>query len=186
MGDIMTEDKGNSYKARQTLMLHASKGKMDRGLAVQLFCESSKLVILDEEQPSHLEWKELARQIFKHQGVSAKAILIFVLKYVNNHISFASQINSTIDEWMTRYGVQPKSSLNIDQIDVQFFINVDTRLRGFAGVNVIYINADHFTQNKDTFKTLDESLFGVVMKVDIITLIIHAFSHLKLRQVETN
>lgn len=69
------------------------------------------------------------------------------------------------------------------KIEVKFFKGVDSNLRGFAGINTIYLNAYHFQLNEFKYKNLDKELFHIVSKVDIISLAIHEFSHVRLRMV---
>lgn len=74
MADVMNNDSGPHFKARQTLLLHATKSDMDWRMANHLFRETSKLMIIEEveEEENHVIWKNIAGQVFNHKQVRNK------------------------------------------------------------------------------------------------------------------
>lgn len=78
------------------------------------------------------------------------------------------------------------------QINVQFFSNDMTHLRGFSGINSVYFNKQHFFEKRQIHesKMKEDVTFrnnvNLMLKIDIIALAIHEFSHVRLRQVNIN
>lgn len=79
---------------------------------------------------------------------------------------------------MTEYGCSAKRSVTPE---IAFFFNGPIDLRGFAEVNRIYINADHIT-SKSVNANVESSWLNALTELDIITISIHEYGHVKLRK----
>lgn len=66
------------------------------------------------------------------------------------------------------------------EISVKFVSIQSNEIRGFSGLNVVYINNDHFL-NKFRFKKLDPS--ADVACMDIVSITINEYANVRLRQV---
>lgn len=82
------------------------------------------------------------------------------------------------------FGLVP-ASVDDDDIKISFVTNVTTALRGFTGFNEIFINVDHFADKFDAFKG-DIEILQLIAKIDIISVAIHEYSHVKIRKVKIN
>lgn len=60
--------------------------------------------------------------------------------------------------------------------------NMTSTLRGFSGRDEIFINTDHFREKIDGFKG-DLQLLQILAKIDIISVVLHEFAHVKIRKV---
>jgi len=137
--------------ARQTLMVHASKCAVPTHLAIKLFLAAENLNVIVDESADITRWKDLASQVIGHDQIT---------KIIESHVS--------------KY-VQGKPYLSGKRhFHVKFFNGATTQLRGFAGVNVVYINAEHFLEKKKKFSTFQVDL-------DVCSLIIHELAHIHLR-----
>lgn len=65
---IETED--DHTKARQTLLLHASKGDIGMMMAAQLFMSISQMQVIQEENARMNIWKDLGLKLIAHKEVS--------------------------------------------------------------------------------------------------------------------
>lgn len=100
-------------------------------------------------------------------------------------LEISLQVNEIIDNGVREYLI-PCLNTNENKIDIRFVVELPETIRGFAGVNTVYVNANHFMQNLNDFRFIkDHEYLDLIMKVDIITLILHEYSHIKLRKVCT-
>lgn len=57
----------------------------------------------------------------------------------------------------------------------------EAELRGFAGFDYVYINFTHFDTKRYTERKFDDC--EVLMGMDIATVVLHEYSHIRIRQV---
>ena len=73
-------------------------------------------------------------------------------------------------------------------IQVEIIDRTIAGLRGFCGINKIYVNAAYIRSQMSTYSTTyhpDSPIGKSVAEMDICTIAIHAFGHARLRQVCT-
>lgn len=98
-------------------------------------------------------------------------------------LKISLQVNKIIDNGVSEYLI-PCVNTNENKIDIKFVVELTEEIRGFAGVNTVYVNANHFLQNLNDFRSIvDDEYLDLIMKVDVINLILHEYSHIKLRKV---
>lgn len=68
---------------------------------------------------------------------------------------------------------------SIGDLKVKFISMKCNEIRGFSGINDVFINKDHFIKKYGT----NEADLKAVGKMDIITISVHEFAHVRLRQV---
>lgn len=56
-------------------------------------------------------------------------------------------------------------------------------MRGFAGVNRVYINYNHFDVKLRDSTEIESDWLRTLIDIDVITLTLHEFGHVKFRKV---
>lgn len=72
---------------------------------------------------------------------------------------------------------------------ITFVTDVDTDLRGFAGINKVFLNASHFTKKKKDYleyTDINPEVLDLLLLIDIISVVIHEYSNIKLRKYTDN
>lgn len=67
---IKHETEDDHTKARQILLLHASKGDIGKITAAQLFMSISQMQVIQEEDARMKIWKDLGLKLIAHKEVS--------------------------------------------------------------------------------------------------------------------
>lgn len=76
-----------------------------------------------------------------------------------------------------------KSSSDFN-VDIVYVTYSSPKLRGFSGVNTVYVNEKHFKLTKVCYEdVIDPDVLDMLMQVDIINLVVHEYAHVKFRQV---
>lgn len=58
------------------------------------------------------------------------------------------------------------------------------QIRGFAGVDAVYINKNHFLQTKQCYKgTIEKAKLDLLLTVDVINVVVQEYAIIKLRMV---
>ncbi|XP_037025635.1 uncharacterized protein LOC119067014 isoform X2 [Bradysia coprophila] len=148
--------------AKQIFLTHITKRIMNVEVfsfhVVRNNCMKIKNVLFDDER----KWVELAEKVMSHR-----------------------QINGKIDECLADFGqpVHELTDIEYEQTKVKVTLveSAAAMVRGFAGFHEIFINADHFRQKIDNFKG-DTHLLQLVAKIDIISVVLHEYGHIKIRQ----
>ncbi len=73
----------------------------------------------------------------------------------------------------------PKSSIQVHFISIDF-----PTLRGFAGINELFINENYFSAKISEWKS-DTRLLDSIIKMDLITIALHECAHVRIRQVKS-
>lgn len=77
--------------------------------------------------------------------------------------------------------------MEFSNIKISLVDKVTTVLRGFSGLNEIFINANHFRTKFDSFASdsdQDLGLLQLLAKMDIICVTIHELAHVMFRKVK--
>lgn len=90
-----------------------------------------------------------------------------------------------IKESIQEFELSIPDDMEFENVDIILVDSITTMLRGFSGVNEIFINADHFQKKFDAFKVdldSDVVLLDLLAKMDIISVTIHEISHVMIRK----
>lgn len=98
-----------------------------------------------------------------------------------NQKKFNHQINDIIDEAMSQFGF-PICKVAEPFVDIKIVHSSIPELRGFVGINQIFIHADNFEEKIKEFKG-SQGLLQQVARMDIISLVIHELAHTRLMRV---
>lgn len=93
------------------------------------------------------------------------------------------QIQSTVGKLVEKFGYHPQEP----EIEFVLVENVSDKLRGFSGMEQIFINANHFDKKQQEYmdEIKNEILFEQVVRMDMVSLILHEYGHVKLWKVKT-
>lgn len=83
---------------------------------------------------------------------------------------------------MSEFDVSMPDDFSIECVTVTLVENLITIVRGFAGFDEIFINADHFRRKFDSFDGTVEQL-RLLAKMDIISVTLHELAHVMIRKV---
>ena len=73
-----------------------------------------------------------------------------------------------------------------DSISINFVNSFITGLRGYNGINCIYINAFYVKSRQQVFQwapDLENDVFDIIIKMTLFCITLHELSHARLRQV---
>lgn len=100
-------------------------------------------------------------------------------KFLWGSLQINKIINSTIDEYKI-----PSDGEFESKIEIIFVSKLAWQIRGFAGNGKIYGNIDHFMDNWHQYNEVVETTYlKLLLKLDIISLVLHEYAHLRLRKV---
>lgn len=71
----------------------------------------------------------------------------------------------------------------MSEVQVHFVSYDCVDLRGFIGLNELFINASHFLSKISQWRA-DAELLNLLVKIDLISLVLYQYTHLRLRQVQ--
>ena len=77
-------------------------------------------------------------------------------------------------------------SKTYEKISIRFVHSLIDGLRGYTGINCIYINAVYVKNRQLIYKmsaTLGDDVDDVIFKMNMFCITLHEFSHARLRQV---
>lgn len=93
------------------------------------------------------------------------------------------KIHEKIFDCLATYSITADpEQYHIGEIEVTFVDSPEPRLRGFSGVNKVYVNIYHFQAKLSICRT-KTPLLQKLVKIDIANLVIHEISHVILRMV---
>lgn len=144
------------------LCLIISKMDLDMDLSATLFFRFEKMKSVSELNERMITWKEYAECVINHKG-----------------------INAVIDAQITKVFGRNASDIPLefeaDTEKVRFITSAVCDLRGFAGIECIFINEKPFTDKLSKHQEYAEIENAIIM--DIVTVAIHEYSHFRVRKV---
>ncbi|XP_037035951.1 uncharacterized protein LOC119074095 [Bradysia coprophila] len=146
---------------RQILLCHVTKRQADAGYFVYIVTSIEDLKLKRVPLQDELEWVALAHKVIKHAQINHK---------INECLTDLGQSITEVTEFEKK-----------DQIKITLVESGLKILRGFVGLEELFIHTDHFRQKINDFKGSLEQL-QLVSKMDIISIAIHEYAHLKIRQ----
>lgn len=94
------------------------------------------------------------------------------------------QVNEIIDRSIEDYGVVVDGLFDPKDVKVIWVTLATVFIRGFAGVNTVYANQKHFFYTHHWFEEdLSAELLDLIMIIDVASMFLHEFAHIKLRKV---
>ncbi|XP_037051054.1 uncharacterized protein LOC119084991 [Bradysia coprophila] len=157
---LRTKSGDDESDARKMLMLHASKADANPNIVSNLFVHCSKMTIRREIHTQLEDWKVAAIEVIQ-----------------NKHV------NEVILRCIEEYGVNVEQSTS-GVVKIVYVNNSCQNLRGFSGINEVYINAVHFLLSLHVYDAIiaDKHDLELRLQVDIINVAIHELAHLQLRK----
>ncbi|CAF0791888.1 unnamed protein product [Rotaria sp. Silwood1] len=154
-------------KSKLMLLLHGTKLKLSSERLCSWFVkvELMKEMIIDDTHERLNRWETLASLTLNHP------VVIEVIKSLATDGTGICLPNIL-------------SSIQVEIIDCTL-----AGLRGFCGINKIYINAAYIRSQMSTYSTTfhpDSPIGKSVVEMDICTIAIHEFCHARLRQITNN
>ncbi|CAF3344744.1 unnamed protein product [Rotaria sp. Silwood1] len=154
-------------KSKLMLLLHGTKLKLSSERLCSWFVKVklTKEMIIDDTHEHLNRWKTFASLTLNHP------VVIEVIKSLATDGTGICLPNIL-------------SSIQVEIIDCTL-----AGLRGFCGINKIYINAAYIRSQMSTYSTTfhpDSPIGKSVVEMDICTIAIHEFCHARLRQIMRN
>lgn len=184
--DSIIRKTGPVGDTQKVLLLHASKAFFKKGVddAASFFVSAESMIMSSEVTDSLCTWKSLAKKVTHHPQVKPHFI-----SFLAEKTKFVLKIIQLIDEYIIKNNVTTALP-ELENIEIIFVHNNRFTLRGFAGVNKIYINATHFTQKihvcEPQMKSSDKfhNAVHAIIEFDICVLSLHELAHVRIRQVK--
>ncbi|CAF3790133.1 unnamed protein product [Rotaria sp. Silwood1] len=147
-------------RAQLTLMIHITKIQMQLWLAVLLFMKIEGLFVHTSLTQQLEEWTSIVLKTVNHPQI---------IKLIEDLIHEVFGPNTEI-KTMTKYPMQVH------------FISIDfPTLRGFSGINELFINENHFSAKISEWKS-NTRLLDSITQMDLITIALHEYAHVRIRQ----
>ncbi|XP_037051551.1 uncharacterized protein LOC119085306 [Bradysia coprophila] len=161
--DILNQAINDDSVAQWILCVHLTKINDTKGDGSKLsfLLNAVKAMIVNIPDLHHQSWIELGQKVVRH-----------------------NQIIDIVASVLQKFGVKAKPPNHIRFVIVR---NEVSELRGFSGLNTIYINCEHY-QNAFEMSFKNAERFNLVERVELaskmslIALAIHEFGHIKLRE----
>lgn len=182
-------------QAQLMLLVHLTKMKLSIYESAMFFKCFERMRIKTEYTEQLNAWKDVAYKVLAHSEVSTtsshykqKVKANELRTWLTSLVNF--QVNNTINDLMKRtFGTEYSQRIEeTDSIKVSIKF-VDTReeeLRGFAGINCVYINEGCFKLKAFQLHNESQSADDIenILLMDVVTVTLHEYSHVRIRQVE--
>lgn len=90
LADIIRNDaEDDEMRAKQTLLIHATKGDLDMMSAADLFMNINRMAVVSNEDAQMAIWKTAGLKVISHEGVSSKEMS-------TSYPTFENSINTSI------------------------------------------------------------------------------------------
>ncbi|XP_037051133.1 uncharacterized protein LOC119085039 [Bradysia coprophila] len=140
------------------MMIHLTEANVSVANAVTLYTQVEKLVVLPDEEK--LGWKILAEQTIMHPQIIETVTKLIVAN--------TEKIQNT----------------ELKHISVKFVHIPSYSIRGFSGINEIYINSKHFEDNAKEYAS--DTRAQSITQIDVVCIAMHENAQVRLRQARDN
>ncbi|KAG4077183.1 hypothetical protein HA402_016170 [Bradysia odoriphaga] len=151
-------------KPRLLIMLHLTKmSVVDLPEYINRF---ERLYVVPEETNTEIPL-QLVDKAIKHPKLN---------KIINNLIkqSFGEEFAKHIGE------------TNSIDVTVKLVATFEFELRGFCGINIIYVNSTYFKNRRFQLGLTQLPETDKILVIDILTVVIHEYAHIRARQIANN
>lgn len=175
----ITED---DCKLQLTFLVHLTKTIIPKNRMAGLYRSIEYMTSNIEVTHQLLTWKNVAILVLNHPQVSFIGMILVLVMY-----DIILQVNEVINRSIKSvFGIESAKINETGKIPVtvEFFESEELQLRGFSGVNQVFVNGKHFQMRiLQQSQKLSTAHKETAVLVDIATVALHEYSHVRIRQV---
>lgn len=173
-------------KAQLTLLVHVSKMDLEPMRSARHIVDIQSMILKNELTHQVESWKTMILKLYSNNDVK-----YFYRRFRQNSksIFFWLQVQNKIDDLIIQtfgqsFATKLFETRNIT-VSVRFVSTIQPGLRGFSGINEVFINEHMFLQKISQWTTLHGTtdLRDKLIKMDVISVGVHGLSHVRIRQV---